>query len=76
MRVKDKFGKCEWKLRTTLQCEVVNGADRSTVLNRAGMETAVKETSCSKVREMKWLCGTVQFVTENRQMSTRKGATW
>ena len=49
--VKDKSRKCERKLRTTLQYEMGNETDRSTVRNRAAMEAAVEGKNCRESAE-------------------------
>jgi hypothetical protein len=46
--VKDKCGKCEGKLKTTLQYEIVSKIDHSCVPNLAGMEVKVKLGNCRK----------------------------
>jgi hypothetical protein len=46
--VKDKYGKCKGKLKTTLQYEIVSKPDHSCVPNLAGMEVKVKLENCLK----------------------------
>jgi hypothetical protein len=48
--VEDKWVKCKWKLKTTVQYEMVRKTDHSLFPNLAGMEDEVNVDSYQKKR--------------------------